>query len=268
MAKGGKRMYKKRASKKRGVRKSAGISRLPMTKKNVAKASQILKMTQLQSGAIYSVANLSLRAFDRLTNIGRNYQFYRIAKVVFRFKPLYDMFGQNLAQGSVPYFYFIIDKGYNLSAQNTATFNALRDAGAKPIRLDDKTITVAWRPCVAVGVGDISQTGGPSQTFSMARRSPWLDTNANSATPTLPWAANGTDHRGIAFGVEQDILTGGTTQIPYIASIEVFFEFKDPIPVNNPPGAADKRVILDLENAALFNVETVPTVDTTTLDLE
>lgn len=234
----------KAKSRKYGRRK-ARVSRMP--KGQMATVTQVLEISTLTTNSISNFENLSLKAFDRAAGVGRYYQYYRIKSVKVTFKPLYDTWGTQFATGSVPYLYYIIDNGYSFSPAFCATFNSMRDAGAKAIRLDDKSINVYFKPAVAVSVGDVQ--GATTTPFSMVKKSPWLNTNANSAgqNPLLGWAANGTDHRGIWFGVEQTVLQAGNTQVPYRVSLEAVFEFKKPLSFSNGPIPVLQVNTIDLE---------------------
>lgn len=229
---------------RRGKRISAGARAL-MRKNNVAKVSQLIETVASNANQIYEYANISLAAFDRATVVARGYQFYRISKVKMVFKPRYDTWGAQLACGSVPYLYYLLDKGYNANSNNMSSFNALRDTGAVSRRFDDKSISVTWTPTVAIGVGDI-QGNTNSQQYSLIRKAPWMNTNANSANATQPWKASGIDHRGIVFGVEQDVIQGGGAQYQYDVTLEAHFEFKDPLPSIGSNTVT--YTVVDLEN--------------------
>lgn len=219
-------------------------------KQQQATITQLIEVDSLKANSITSFENFSLKAFDRAAGVARYYQFYRMKYCKITFKPLYDTWTQPnaLPGGSVPYLYYLIDNGYSFNPQFCSSFNSMRDAGAKPIRLDDRSIVVHFKPAVAVNVGDV-QAGSTSTTpFSMVRKSPWLTTNANaSSTTAAPWSPNGTDHRGIWFGVEQDVLQAGQDPVPYMVSIEAHFEFKKPLSFANPSTSLVHQLV-DLED--------------------
>lgn len=238
-----KRKYARKSKAKRG-RRSAG-ARVLVRKNDMAKVSQVIKLSPDTSGIIYAIENVSLAAFDRAVQVARGFQFYRISRVKFTFKPRYDTWGTQLGTGSVPYLYYRIDKGYNTNGVQLNSFNSMRDTGAIARRFDDHNITVTWKLCVAVSVGDL-QGPTPTQVFSMVKTSPWLNTNGNSSSATLPWVASGIDHRGIAYGVEQEVLQAGPQNYQYDVLIEAFFEFKDPLPTTPAPSIIP-YVVKDIE---------------------
>lgn len=200
-----------------------------------ATARQTLQLPDDDMNTVYTLDQIRLAQFDRMTAIARNYQYFRITKVEMKFKPFSDTFapgtGGTVVNQSVPYLYTLINKGNVL---NTSSFNALRDAGAKPRRFDDKTLRVSWKPAVLLGIQDYSSVITPTSVtvFNMKKVSPWLATNLNAGQRSATWAASTVDHVGILYGVEQD-LAGSTGQQPYGVEITAYFEFKGPL---NAPG--------------------------------
>lgn len=174
--------------------------------------------------------NFALSNSNRATAVAAAYQYYRIKKVTLKFKPLYDTFQLGASSTvTLPYLYYMIDR-HNTFPVNT-TINTLKNAGAAPKRLDDKTISVSWAPSVvnstltAFGEGSAPPVLGLGTT----RVSPWLSTNANNngATPGatgLYWKVDSTDHQGIVFYVEQN--TVPTPNVVCTCEIMVEYEFK------------------------------------------
>lgn len=228
--------YKKRAAKPRRAKRAPRRGR-KMTKPRMeyATARQTLQLPDDDANTVYTLDQIRLSQFDRMTAIARNYQYFRITKVEMKFKPFADTFapgtGGTVVNQSVPYLYTLVNKGNVL---NTASFNALRDAGAKPRRFDEKTLTVSWKPAVLLGIQDYSSVITPVSTtvFNMKKVSPWLATSLNAGQRSATWAASTVDHTGILYGVEQD-LAGTTGQLPFGVEITAYFEFKGPL---NAPG--------------------------------
>lgn len=209
-------------------------------RREFAQASQTIQLNDQTANSVYTMDEIRLSSFDRMVNIARNYQFFRMTKVTVKFKPFADTFipgtGGTVLGQSVPYFYHLVNKGNVL---NTASFNALRDAGAKPRRFDDKTVSVSWKPAVLVGTQDWTQGVPSTNTYNPAtkRISPWLATNNSAGYRTASWIASSIDHCGILYGVEQD-QTGSTGQLSYGIEICCDFEFKGPL---NAPGLGDEH---------------------------
>lgn len=182
---------------------------------------------------MYNLRNIALSQFARAVQVAKAYQHYRIKKVMLEFKPAYDTFaplalpaGQNL---QVPYLIYMIDKSGSIPTNVDST--ALGQMGAKPIRFDDKTIKVAWRPSV------LTQTFGQANSQSQYKVLPWLSTNANALNPGV-FQPSDIDHLGIFWKVDRaGVLPVGYDEYTYEVRITVEFQFKKPLiePSNNAP---------------------------------
>lgn len=205
-----------------------------------ASAKQNVKLGNDPINGLFRIDDINLSSFDRLTQIARGYQYFRFTKVVMRFKPLADTFitPGSLTPGnwmSVPYLYTLVNKSDTLNSVTTG-FEGLRDAGVKPRRFDEKTVTIAWSPTVAQGVS-LSETNNTS-SYATYRTSPWLSTNKNVMLPggSTTWDASTVPHLGIIYGVEQEYT--GNDVLPYSVEIEVHAQFKKPLSFTNDPTAA------------------------------
>ena len=101
------------------------------------------------ANVMYNLRNISLSQFQRAVQVAQAYQHYRIKKVMLEFKPAFDTFAPQSTGGvnlQVPYLIYMIDKSGSVPVNVDST--ALGQMGAKPIRFDDKTIKVAYRPSV------------------------------------------------------------------------------------------------------------------------
>lgn len=168
----------------------------------------------------YYNTDIQLQDFSRAPSIASNYQQYRIKYFELRIQPDFDTFvvGGPGAQG-VPYLYHIIDKA---QALNLATTNQqLKSMGAKPIRLDDKTITIRWKPSVLLSTQIQTATGNVSaQKYAV---SPWLNCDEATATGT-GFTPSSVCHYGIKWAAEN---VGGA--MSYSATLTAHFEFKKPL---------------------------------------
>lgn len=216
--------------KRRVMRKRAG---------NVvewASAKQTLKLADDDMNIILQFNQIRLEQFDRLVNIAQNYQFFRFTKIEMKFKPYSDTYipgTTTVTTASIPYFFYLIDKGNVLEV---STFDNLRDAGCKPIRFDDKTINVNWKPCVLTYAQDFQSQVPPATTNAlpvMKRTSPWLATSQNAGQRTGGWIASQVDHTGILYGCEQNAVLPDFTY-KYGVEITVHAQFKKPL---NAPGS-------------------------------
>jgi len=191
---------------------------------------------------MYNLRNIALSQFARAVQVARAYQHYRIKKVLMEFKPAYDTFtpigglpaGQNL---QVPYLIYMIDKSGSIPTNVDSP--ALGQMGAKPIRFDEKTVRVSWRPSV------LTQTYGQANAQSQYKISPWLSTNANALNPGV-FIPSEIDHLGIFWKVDRaGVLPVGYDEYTYEVRITVEFQFKKPLvgPSANAPESTTVTIV-------------------------
>lgn len=190
-----------------------------LAKSEFASLKEVYEFSTLSCGQAYNDVTLSLARFLRATQVAEMYQKYRITKVDYLFKPLTDTFAPASGGGSgipVPYLYYLIDKvGANV---NFSTQSQFTRAGAKPRRLDDKTIRVSYKPSVLVSVGDKIQD---TNVFSRSIASPWLACNGNN-NQSENWQPSSIDHLGIEWLVQ------GDPSVKYQVTITAHFQFCKP----------------------------------------
>lgn len=223
-------MAGKRGGGKRGGKRRGGMRRRGFRPaRNVSEYASCSVSQWIQNPTIanqtYNLRGIALSQFARAVQVAKAYQHYRIKKVTMEFKPAYDTFApQNLPAGQnlqVPYFSHIIDKSG--SVPTNIGVAEMRQMGAKPIRFDDKTIKVAWRPSV------LTQTYGQANTQSQYKISPWLSTNANALNPGV-FQPSDIDHLGLFWRVDRNgALPAGYEEYTYDVQITVEFEFKKPL---------------------------------------
>lgn len=178
------------------------------------------------SGTIFADYSCSLFQHERARAVAQGYQEFRIKLVEYKFKPLADTFAAG-SGSTVPYFYYLIDRARsNNGLVDAASFKA---AGAKPIRMDDKTITVKYRPSVLYDTYDAGTLTSLPRNYKL---SPWLATNDNS-TIGLGFVPSQVDHNGIRWYVE--MLTG---EVQYLVERVVHIEFRKPLWVLPPTVSA------------------------------
>lgn len=166
---------------------------------------------------MYDFRNIDLNSYDRAVIVAQAYQHYRIKKVTLTLKPTYDTYQQAAGAGSRPQLYYMIDKSGSIP--DNVTIEALKQMGAKPIRFDEKPISISWRPSVLT-----SDNVAPGVQFAAQYKiSPWLSTSRNPLVN--PWAPSQVDHLGLFWFVEQ-LFVGG---VQYSADVEVQFQFKKPL---------------------------------------
>lgn len=176
---------------------------------------------------MYGLNGTQLSQFiSRAVPVAQAYQHYRIKRIMLEFKPQYDTFTPAAgAAGTgvlVPNLFYMINKSGSIPANPTT--DSLRAMGAKPIRFDDKTIKVQWRPSVLQeNAGVLGDVG------SGYKISPWLSTNANANAPGV-WQPSSVQHLGIYFiVVRAGTLPAGFAELSYDIQITVDFQFKKPL---------------------------------------
>jgi len=243
---------RKNLRKRRGARKPSGRRmRRFRPARNVgefASCSVTQWIGQVTSAnQMYNLRNIALSQFARAVQVSKAYQHYRIKKVRLDFKPAFDTFpllgpaapGVNL---QVPYLIYMIDKSGSIPTNVDST--ALGQMGAKPIRFDDKTISVSWRPSV------LTQTYGQANSQSQYKISPWLSTNANALNPGI-FNPSDIDHLGIFWKVDRaGVLPAGYDEYTYEVRITVEFQFKKPL-------VTPSTSVPDSTTVTIVNTETV-----------
>lgn len=180
-------------------------------------------------GVIYKLQEWSLAGYDRAVSIAQNYQYYRITKAIFRFIPVADTYIAG-NPGELPNLYYVIDKTDSIPGAGT-TVDTLLSAGARPIRFDDKTITVSFKPSV---VWKALDENGTQTNFGMSKTSPWLATNDSNTSDVATWTPSSVDHHGLVYTVQ-----GGVSGANYRVESTLHIEFKKPLYYTTPaPGVA------------------------------
>lgn len=208
---------------------------------------QTIQLENGTTGVINQLGGIALKALDRAVQVARAYQYFRIKKVELQFKPFYDTFANpdpTQPSGSVPYLYWLINKGDVL---DVGDFNGLRDAGAKPVRFDEKTINVSFKPAILMFSPQSSATPGVNPSFNLSKVSPWLTTNDLAGTIGATWEPSTLEHHGFTWGVQQDIT--GTPGFTYGVEATVHFDFKKPLNVENPPTESQ----MEIKTVSLYN---------------
>lgn len=200
--------------------------------------------------------NFALTNSTRAVQVAAGFQEYRIAKVEVTVKGAADTFdSQAVGTGvapSVPYLYYMIDRTATFDNNGTNS-QVLKNAGAKPIRLDDRSIKIQWKPTVQIGSSDAA--GGPAPVLELAaayKKSPWLTTNANANEAGSPWAPSSVDHMGIVLAIEQP--RGPLPDTSATVSIRVTYEFRRPFWYTAPPPSALPMTRVDVDTLGKYPV--------------
>lgn len=228
---------RKVAGKRVGAVRRRRAYRRPVTVPEWASCTESVDLTNITGlayqmngpggGAVYGLNGTQLSQFiQRAVPIAKAYQHYRIKTIKLEFKPQYDTFLPDVgAAGTgflVPNFFYMINKSGSIPS--TVSAANMRAMGAKPIRFDEKTITVAWRPSVLQENAGVNGDIGSGYKIS-----PWLSTNANANSPGA-WQPSSVNHLGIYWQVERPgTLPAGVAELSYSIQITVEFQFKKPL---------------------------------------
>lgn len=211
--KGGKRAARGKRAAKRSkfeVREVASLTEIQAAPTNL-----------IATNTNYSQYNLSLASCTRAQNVAKGYQYYRIKRITYVVKPLMDTFVQNPPGGSsnatVPYLYYMIDRTRQFQAG--FTIDQLKAMGAKPRRLDDKSLSFSFTSSVLTDTFDNTQNATTAVQYKL---SPWLPTKDIAGVGV--WNPNTTDHLGVVWRVEQAV----GPNIGYALERRIQFEFKKP----------------------------------------
>jgi len=174
----------------------------------------------------YRVDGIS--AGTRAAEVAKAFGLYRIAQVMYTYKPYYDTYtpaliGSGNFPTTVPNLYWRTTR----YGDAPAAFNDdyLKEMGAKAIRLDDKAVVVSYKPNILLAdAGAIAAglNGGSGQV----KMTPWLSTDSQPGDGAFQLSS--TIHYGHIVYVEGNLVNGSTQ--PNIASLEVriIYEFKNP----------------------------------------
>lgn len=246
---GGRRAAAKRSARKAKKYNSGDFARVQHVLQNELAVNATGNGSAGSPSQVYQLYNFALSNSPRATAVAQGFQEYRISKVELFIKAVADTFDSGLIgtgnNPSVPHFLYMIDKTATLM-NNGSTSQTLKQAGAKPIRLDDKTIYIKFKPAVQIGSSEVIPGPAPVGELSAAyKTSPWLTTNGNAGTAGSPWVVNSVDHMGISFAAEQP--RGPTpTQVASV-SIRITYEFRKPLWFVEPPAPGNEPLAVNMD---------------------
>lgn len=241
---------KKRQYRKRRMNKKTGGKVSVANREEVCRIKETVTLESLVANTPYE-AVVSLPAFQRALDIADNFQLYRITKIDFKFTPSYDTFasqyqpGTSNASMTVPYLY---NKRITYPAPTTFGLSFLQTMGAKPRRLDDKTLTVSYTPNINLNVVGVNASN--QLLNAKPQMSPWLNTHYIDLSNVTQMDT--TPHYGFVWYIHQLQATLGQQVNFCELQMTAHFEFKKPwdksalVP---PPGTPDKILLTGLLEA-------------------
>lgn len=231
----------KRTNRKRkGVVRKARIAR-PVRSGNVPEWASMSETLDLGPGAIgtfYNNNDTQLAMFKRASSVAQGYQYFRIKRLTYLYKPLLDTF-TSTGNSQVPYLYWVINKsGTEYPNLNVAWFEA---NGAKPIRFDDKTVKISYSPAVLF---DVIEAGVPAaaQQPNSSKISPWLVTTKD-AFLNQQFSASQVSHTGHYLTVQSP---GSAATMTFQVTVTAEFEFKKPNAAVPPPTDPTARPVVSV----------------------
>lgn len=144
------RRYRKkgnRPQKRRGMRKQRGGKTMPSTatsgKGQYAKVIETIEFADLTPNAAFQSV-FSLSQFPRAATLSGNFAFYKAAKVMWNYEPLYNTFQDSVGASTVPYLYTLMNRG-QVNASTPPGLKNIQACGARPVKLVSKT-TISYKP--------------------------------------------------------------------------------------------------------------------------
>lgn len=218
-----KRMLKKRTYKRKSILSNTNRVGGP----NTATCSLTNDASLIAQNTYYQVNIQGLQPVNpgRQIEIAKNYALYRIARVVCKFIPKFDTYMPGaVAPGNspneVPYLYWIMNRYGDLPVAPVATSRYFTEQGSKPLRFDDKTLTVAFKPNILL------DTGANAGLGNHIKMTPWLTTD--NRMNDLQWNASTVNHLGINFAVIGGATGTGTGPCGSI-EVCVYYQYKNPL---------------------------------------
>lgn len=240
---------KKRAPRRPRRRAPRKGRKAPVAMKDMASVVARTASINLTGNKTWFLYNFALTNSDRAKQVAGSYQEYRIAKVECVFKPLFDTFQSSTTSTlGVPTMYAVVDKQGSFVPQYTDLY-ALKQAGVKARRLDDKIIKYSFAPAILLDSSDSGSPPGAAPLVSTAGQikvSPWLPTNASAGNTTSQFTPNSVDHRGIVFYVETPGVGAGVQPIGTL-EVVLHYQFRKPLAQAPTPVGDDTWAQIDAD---------------------
>jgi len=210
--------------KRMGMRKRFGGKRNPnnIGGPNTCKVIESIPQQPVNLNTPYIFVKAGITG-ARASAIAKEFGLYRIARIIFTHRPLFDTYSSSLAgagnsPNSVPTLYWKMNRYGDVPAGFTGDY--MRQLGAKPFRLDDKQVKFSYKPNTLQVQQNLANS-----TPSSIKITPWLSTDdtPQDANFTLSTA----EHYGHSLFVEgggAGTATGAVCNL----DIQVVYEFKNP----------------------------------------
>lgn len=235
-------MPRKPSKKTAGRRKRVGARRRfvrpARSSPNTAKIVEFFDLGRFNCNEAYDFALSGIVAVDPVANtptrasiVAPAYGLYRVAQIEYKITPKYDTYNANLGQPGVPIgdqavevpkLYWKMNRYGDSPVGFTET--DMLTLGSKPLRLDDKTLTIKYKPNILLanaGAAATAQDGGSGQV----KITPWLSTDTEASDNQF--ALSTTVHYGHLMFIAAAAAGDGVSPVCDIKA-RVVYEFKNP----------------------------------------
>lgn len=171
----------------------------------------------------------------RASAIAKEFGLYRIAKIIYTHRPLFDTYSSSLpgignSPNSVPCLYWKM----NRYGDYPAAFNGdyMRAMGSKPLRLDDRNVSFSYKPNILT-----LQDNAAGASAAGVKITPWLSTDDTPQDNLFTLST--ADHFGHVLYVEGGGAGNGQGAACTL-DIKIVYEFKNPrvvVSTSNAPSA-------------------------------
>lgn len=202
-----------------------------------ATLSETTDYGSLQVGTSYNINDINLAQFPRAAAVAQGYQFFRIKQVKFTLQPLLDTFTAG-GTTQVPYLQWVINKTGSAFVGLTKDWYLAN--GSKPIRFDDKNLTITYAPAVVIDTVEAGAAGIANQP-NLPKTRQWLTTNADAFGAVFnPSTVSHTGHYQLVAS------EGSSTPMSYRMTMTAEFEFKKQLAKLPAPGDAGYHEVVRL----------------------
>lgn len=234
----------KRGGKRRGLRRGKGLRRRRMSKRNPNNIGgpNTCKVIESIPAAGVNLNTPYMNTIGGITGpraqaIAKEFGLYRIAKIIFTYRPLWDTYNSSLpgvgaSPNSVPTLYWKMNRYGDCPAAFTGAY--MRELGAKPYRLDDKQITIAYKPNTLV-----VQDNAAGATAASIKMTPWLSTD--DTPQDFNFVMSTAEHFGHTLFVEGGGAGAANGTVANL-DVKVVYEFKNPRVVAVPTEGAPSLI--------------------------
>lgn len=231
----------KKSTRKPRARRAAPRKGFVKTAKSGPNTAKVVEFFDLGSFNINEAYDFALNGIvptqlvggapTRASIVAPAYGLYRVAQIEYKITPKFDTYAANLGQGGVPIgdqavevpkLYWKMNR-YGDSPVGFTSLDML-SLGSKPMRLDDKTLTIKYKPNILLanaGAAAVAQDGGSGQV----KVTPWLSTD--SEADNNAFALSTTKHYGHIMYIEAAAAGDGVSPVCEIQA-RVIYEFKNP----------------------------------------